>query len=256
MLSHPITRGGRRSLVRRTRGGPFAGRTHRCVRDRHEHVRDRSEVSRTALRSCPAEPCGRALTQHGSGRSVPFTSAVQRPDRVVQGPAANRTGRPGRLIHGHGTRNRCAAVPQMEFSEPEVTSVGLPPAEPSGPATGWTTWTTAPAASPARCASGRPPGTTQHNQCALAPRPRSCCPPSMSYVAPVRALLHMMWSPEKRRRRRRRPGRWAARRAVLRGELPVRSPRRDTDRSVSTKPAAMRFTRIGASSRARWAVRT
>src|SRR5271166_312453 len=77
----------------------------------------------------------------------------------------------------------------------------------------------------------------------------------MSYVAPVTAVLLMMWtanaamSAGPTTRRMGSVARSSSRR------LSSSSPRIDADRGVSTKPAAIRLTRIGASSSARLAMR-
>ena len=77
----------------------------------------------------------------------------------------------------------------------------------------------------------------------------------MSYVPPVSAVLLMMWtasaatSPGPTTRRMGSVARSSSRR------LSRSSPRIDAERGVSTKPAAIRLTRIGASSSARLAMR-
>ena len=82
----------------------------------------------------------------------------------------------------------------------------------------------------------------------------SCWPPSMSYVPPVSAVLLMMWtasaatSPGPTTRRMGSVARSSSRR------LSRSPPRIDAERGVSTKPAAIRLTRIGASSSARLAI--
>ena len=82
----------------------------------------------------------------------------------------------------------------------------------------------------------------------------NCWPPSMSYVAPVRAVLVMRWTASAATSAgpTTRPMGSVARSSSRRASSP--SPRSDADSGVSTKPAAMRLTRTGASSSARAAV--
>src|SRR5262249_47933203 len=84
---------------------------------------------------------------------------------------------------------------------------------------------------------------------------RSCWPPSMSYVAPVKAVLIIKWTASAAtsddwttrpigsvdRSSSRRASSW--------------SPSSDADSGVSTNPAAIRLTRTGATSTARLAAR-
>src|SRR5262249_28849581 len=82
-----------------------------------------------------------------------------------------------------------------------------------------------------------------------------CWPPSLSYVAPVRSVLLIVGtaraatSAGPTTRRIGSVARSSSRR------LSRSSPRIDAERGVSTKPAAIRLTRIGASSSARLAMR-